>query len=145
MAKKQVAKSAEKNSSFYVGVSNPTNIRKTMLETSRELLMSLKQYEHLRNIRAQKSALYTQYMSQIGTVKSLMVKLQRAIPKHDLSGLIAKQKEVAKMAPAQAEAPVVKEEPAPKEKMPRGSVAAMDEVTRLEAELAAIEAKLTNM
>lgn len=144
MAKKQPAKQEEKNGAFYVGVANASTVRKTMLETSRELLMSLKQYEHLRNIRAQKSALYTQYNTQIASVKSLMVKLQRAIPKHDMSALIAKQ-EKAKSPVVEQKTLAPVEKATPKERMPKGTVAAIDEVTRLEAELAAIEAKLTNM
>lgn len=140
MKKKNIVKNKEKETAFYVGVSNPNDIRKTMLETSKELLVSLKQYEHLRDIRTQKSALYSQYTAQINTVKTLINKLQRAIPKHDLSHLVAKkQQEYVKPEPVviereKEEAPVV-------EKFVKPS----DEVSRLEAELAEIEKKLAGM
>ncbi len=143
MKKKQI-KPTEKEQSFYVGVQNPADVRKTMLEASRELLLSLKQYEHLRNIRAQKLSLYSQYQSEISAIKSLLAKLQRAVPKHDMALLTPpKQKEdIPEQAIASAPA---------KTASPRASrvstdhVAAMDEVTRLESELAEIEKKLSSM
>jgi len=142
MKKKQI-KSVAKEPAFYVGVQNPAEVRKTMLEASRELLVSLKQYEHLRNIRAQKLSLYSKYQIQVSNIKSLIAKLQRAVPKHDMD-LLSAPKKVEKVEPVVVEAPA--KTPAPRAaRVAPQHLAAMDEVTRLESELAEIEKKLSSM
>jgi len=139
--KKKLIK-VQEDSVLYVGIKNPTDVRKALLESLRELLCSLKQYEHIRTLRTQKTALFAQYTAQITTIKTLISRLQRTVPKHDVARMTTLTQKVAPVAEVlPAKTPVTPRTA----KAPTQNSAAMDEVARLEAELSAIEQKLSNL
>jgi hypothetical protein len=112
---------------FYVGVRDPTEVRRNLLESSRELVVFLKTYENFKRIRIQKVEEINKLKLLINQISRTINKLRRDLPKTKLR---EKSEETIKKG---GERRIVK--------MPV-KVKAMSDVERLESELTDIEEKL---
>ncbi|MFQ5621512.1 MAG: hypothetical protein ACE5FT_06755 [Candidatus Nanoarchaeia archaeon] len=115
---------------LYVGIDDSTKVRKDLLLSSKDLLHSLKSYEQLKSIRAQKMELMYKYRRVLEEVFLLNKKLKKKLPKSPKKPAVVLKKPVE--APKRPSSPV----PARKD---------LDTVKQLEQELDAIESKLNSL
>ena len=124
---------------FYVGIENPSNLRRGILETSKEMLHFLQRYEKLKEIRAQKyseiaklKVIYEDLKASIPFAKAELPKVDiKTLPKHSESKKEEYHDKVAARVQAEQKVPS-----APKK---------LSGIEKLEQELADIEEKLKNI
>ena len=123
MAKKNEEASEEV---FYVGLSNPQEMRRNVLESMKDTILVLKTYDHLSKKRAEKVEKIIALKQVLGDIDALLSKVRRRLPKTRLRTNTAEVGEASQS----------------KGRATSTSRSALDEVGKLEAELAAIEDKL---
>jgi hypothetical protein len=130
----------EKHTQFYVALSHPTDLRRSILETSKSALIAVRDFDKVRVIRHKKLELLGQLHKEFALVRAGISRLQKALPKVPEASL--KKSKPKKEAPA----PVValEEKVVPKTVAPKVQKPAT-ELERLEAELAMIETKLSSL
>lgn len=144
MAKRKPAAKKEEELLF-VGISDPIELRRSVLESSKDLLHYLSRYEKFKKVRNEKAAYVAQLNDVTAEIKKLVNKLRTALPRTKLRVQLHKREE--KMAKADAEKVKARKKvekqatlaPMPKKKGP------MTDLEKLEAELSAIEGRLTKM
>jgi hypothetical protein len=125
MAKQKVP---DKKEIFYVGVTDPTEVRRNLLESTRDIVIFLRTYENFKRIRAEKVREIEKLKLQIQEITRILNKLRRDLPK---TRLREKAEEIVEKG---GRKPVVKIS------QPRKTEGS--DVDRLEQELNAIEEKL---
>ena len=125
MAKKQ-------ESLLFVGITNKDELRRDVLECSRDVLESLRDYEKFKSTKDEKQKLIHTFKEDIKEITKLMNKLKASIPK--VKGTDIKRPE-RKAVKTVEETKFVRVEK-PKEKT---------ELERLESELDDIEGKLNSL
>lgn len=123
---------------IYIGLENPTEVRKGLLEASKEMIKILQTNETLREKREQKNQLKAELQETIKDIAHLMAQLRTELPRVKLSSL-PKQTAIPKPA---LQKETKQTEPAPK---PRPKPIHLTEAQRLEKELKEIEAKLNGL
>ena len=94
-AKKKIV---EKEPEYMVQVHEPTNLRKNVLESLREIIIFMQSYEKFRQIQEEKVATFNDLKESIKQLTTLLDhKLKRHFPKGKLS-VSALRREVPKMA-----------------------------------------------
>ena len=63
---------------FFVGIRNPVNVRRLLLNSSKDVLDSLKDYEDFENLKAEKE----KYVVELKRVMDEMLVLNRKLKKH---------------------------------------------------------------
>jgi hypothetical protein len=81
----------QEDNDFYVGVSNPLDVRRNLLECSREMIQTLQSYEKIKKIRDMKIKRIHQLKTVIRELDLLFSKLKSTLPKTHLR---AKVKEI---------------------------------------------------
>jgi len=76
---------------IYVGIENPVEIRRTLLESSKNLIKILQENESRRQRRMQKQHLTGELKGTINEITQLMRSLKSQMPKVKMSGLPKKQ------------------------------------------------------
>jgi hypothetical protein len=76
---------------FFVGVRNPTEMRKDILVTSKDIIMSLKNYEQINDIRTQKVEMTSALKDRVKEAKMLLNQLVALVPKTKLHAKPDKQ------------------------------------------------------
>ena len=109
---------------FYVGIREPREVRKDLLESLKEVLEVMRSYESIKSIRTKKVELFVKLKEIMRQIDLSMNKLKRELPETRLR--------------AKTTQPVSKS--APVERPKYGS-----EVERLERELDDIESKLSKL
>jgi len=107
---------------YFIKIANPKDMRRTVLENSRDVLKVLQGYEEFRKIRKERTQLIDSFKVQTNELRSMVLQLKKMMPK-------ATVKETKK-------AVVVKQPSVPKQPQ---------EFKKLEQELAAIEAQLNQL
>jgi hypothetical protein len=69
-----------KEEPLFVGVENPANIRRSVLESAKELVSMLRRMEELKKIRLQKIELMEHINIDLRSIKTLVIKLKRKLP-----------------------------------------------------------------
>ena len=165
MAKTIVKKQkSESHDVFYVGVRDPVEVRRSLLESAREAIHFLKRYEKLKSIRQDKTQVILKLDTEVKELRNLVAKLRKIFPaakpmnfpirkvqcvicntyfktQTDLTQHM-KHHQPKKKA-EQRDAPV--KNPIILEKEERKSNAPLSELEKLEGELADIEGKLDNL
>lgn len=146
--KKTVKKSASsskaeaKSDVFFVGVKDPIEIRRSLLESSKEMVQLLQRYEKFKQVRAEKISNIERLKSDMKKLKQLVSQLKRALPKTDL------RIKATASVPEMVQKPVVVNTTQKVEKSkskPKVVVKKATEVERLEDELDMIERRLSNL
>jgi ribosome-associated translation inhibitor RaiA len=121
---------------FYVSISNPTDLRRTILETARSNVTILKSYERVIALRQQKRDTIAAFNEQVATIRTAANRLQRLLPKYQAPKTA---KNTAKVTvepevemPQTLATPIVEQKP-------------ITQMDALEAELAEIERKLGSL
>ena len=124
----------EKEEPVYVGIADPIEIRRALLESSKSLIKILQENESRREKRASKHRLIADFKETMKDLTSLMVQMKSQLPKVRMSSLPKKPK------PAPVEAsPVVKPH------IPKPRPVHLSETQKLEKELKDIEDKLSKL
>jgi len=119
---------------LYVGVYNPVNLRKDVLNSSRLVLSSLQKYEKFVGIKEKKAALIVQLARIVKDINALNKRLIQFMPKTKIKpGMIKKHEEAAPK--------VVKHVGRVPPAMTK-SIQEKTRLTELEDELASVEEKL---
>ncbi len=116
---------------FYVGINEPSEIRKNLLLSSKTILTSLKKYEQIKNLRKQKAEYIIQLSSNMREITTLMNKLKSNLPNAKIRHLDIK--------------PTKQEPEQKKSEEPKKMVKFASEIEKLEREIAMVEQKLKNI
>ncbi len=154
MPKKTKKAEKEEQDVFYVGIKDPIEIRRSILESSREVVQYLQRAERFRATRAEKGEQIAKLRSIMNEIHSLVRKLRAELPKTNLRVKMHKHEEVVvkeEAAAKKTEERKAKESKAGKKEIPaaRAAPAAKSkessELEKLEAELGEIESRLTRV
>src|SRR3989338_4352152 len=118
---KAAAKAPKTEEVFYVGVQDPTEVRRNVLESYRDAVHFLQQHEKLKALRAQKAHALEEERADVRELKTLVLRLKRGMPKTKLRVKLNEEHREAK-APVEKKAeekPKRKEEKPKKEKKKR--------------------------
>jgi hypothetical protein len=106
---------------FYVGINEPSEIRKNLLLSSKTILNTLKKYEQIKNLRKQKAEYIIQLSSNMREITTLMNKLKSNLPNAKIRHLDIK--------------PTKQEPEQKKSEEPKKMVKFASEIEKLEREL----------
>jgi hypothetical protein len=142
-AKSQIEAAAKKlpeEQDFYMRVSNPTLFRRSLLETSKDVLIILKRTYHVKQIREAKQETAGRISQEIAEIKTLIKKLYEMIPQYSKEELKKVLPQMArKPEPAPAPQPAAKSQPQPQVQQPAAKAPmsdydkltkALDDITR---------------
>jgi len=129
----------KKEEALYVGVQSPIELRKVILEATRDAVEMLQNYEKFRAVKEEKVKTVAQLQDQIKELARLINKLKLELPKIDVRIKLHKEEEMI-----EAEKRVAKEAGKPKKKTVK-SKEAVPKRTKELSELEKLEAELTNI
>ena len=142
MAKKQ----EEKEEVFYVGVKDPIEIRRSLLESSKEIVQYLQRAERFKATRTEKAEQIAKLKQTMREITSLTRKLKTALPKTQIRARLHKhEEEVLKEELIEKNIEAAKEKDKVEEEEIKEKPAGMSELEKLETELGEIESRLTKM
>jgi len=127
-----------KEKGFYVGISNPIDVRRNLLETSKDIIQILKRYESLHRIKEEKRAEMNKFRSTVSEITQLMLRLKTSLPPVRIEDLPRREVTETTRKPV---APVSVK----RAKVSQESAAPGSELDRLEQELGKIEDKLKSL
>tara|TARA_Y100000034_G_scaffold106294_1_gene134890 strand:- start:776 stop:1225 length:450 start_codon:yes stop_codon:yes gene_type:complete len=137
---------------FYVSIQDPIELRRSLLESSKEMLQLLKRNEKFKEVRKEKKENILQLKEDLKDIKKLFAKLRNNLPLTHLRVILRQEKERADALAAEerkhhkVKKPSKKKEVAKqKPKEAKVSHREMDDLDKLEKELASIEGKLSTM
>ena len=136
----------EKKEVLYVGVKNPIEMRRTILETTKDSVEMLQKYEKFRAVREEKIATIKQLQEQIKDITKIVTKLKTALPTVDIRIRLHKEQEKVeaekKAAKQAAEKPKKKEAKQKKQAATPKKTKELSDLEKLEAELSHLEQRL---
>ncbi len=125
---------AEENKTFYVGVNDPGELRKELLECSKEIITVLRTYDNISSVRKEKIERIIELGQVFGELKKLNFILKDKLPSNKIRAMPQKVKRVIKTKIAKTKA---------LEKIPIKAVSKQTpEIRELENELMEIEERL---
>lgn len=140
---------------YFIGLQNTVTIRKGLLEAAKESVLVLKAQYRLRDIRAQKKAYIDQLATHVSEVTSLIDALDADLPEHDREHMPEavrraaqriEERQHAHEAPPVAPKPKPVPKPKPKPQLrPVETVDSEAELRALEQKLSSIESKLNKL
>lgn len=113
----------EEDAEFFVRIESPSEFRKTLIESRRDVVQTLEKYEMLRAIRVQKVKYMADLKNVIKDVQVMLGKLKEALPKTKLREKLTKKASIK----------ILRSSPSKK---------ASSELDELEQELKKIQSKL---
>lgn len=134
----------KKDEIFYVGIRDPIEIRRSLLESSKDMVHSLQRFERFKEVRKEKLESLHELKKTMSIVKKLMGQLKHALPEASIRVELGKEKRkvnLKKQTPKKTE----KKTNPKKEIVERVSRKEMGELEKLESELSAIEGKLSRL
>lgn len=156
--KKKKASSVRKETSedkdvFYVGIKDPIEIRRSILESSKEVIQYLQRAEKFKQVRNEKAEEIAKLRGIMAETTKLVNKLKKQLPKagirtplHRHEEAVMKEALVKELKEAKQEFAKSTESTAPKvvEKKVVAKPKKVSELEKLESELNAIESKLSD-
>lgn len=133
----------EKKDVLYVGIPSPIELRRTVLESTKDVVEVLQRFEKFRAVREEKITTVDVLRDQIKEITKLVGKLKSDLPKVDVRVKLHKEQ-----AMVEAEKKAAKEAGKPKKKKAAKKAEAkiktkeFSDLEKLEAELTSIEQKL---
>lgn len=132
MAKKK----SKKEELFYVGVKNPVELRRVILESSKEMVQYMQRAEKFKKTRAEKEEEFAKLKKTMNSVSSMVSKLRTYLPKADIKSGASEYKKAKKDAPSIKNIKVSKQS---LKEIPQS------EIIKLERELGEIESRIKRM
>ena len=114
---------------FYVGVKEPVSLRRNLLESSKGIVQSLKDYEKLKLIREERHKKILEFRDKINEILVLLSGLKEHFPKHGLKEDVYVKNKTEKTKKGKTKKIDIK----------------TDEIEKLEKDLAEIESRLGSM
>jgi hypothetical protein len=127
---------AEEN--FYIGIQNPDEIRRYLLESSKEMITTLKKYEEFKRTRMEKAELVAKFNQIMKQINILANRLKKQFPEAGIRVPTLNIQEEAKAAKTREMKTRMPERAERKKE-------ALSELEKLEEELKGIERKLNNL
>jgi len=124
-----------KEKEFYVGIPNPIDVRRNILETSKEIIQVLKRYESFHHIKEAKKAEMNKFRAMVNDINQMMLRLKTSLPPVRIEDLPRKEPTETTVKPLS----VKRIRAAPE------SAAPSSELDRLEQELGKIEDKIKGL
>ena len=123
----------QKQEPFYVGIKDPAEIRRTVLEITRDVVQHLQRAERFKAVRKEKLEQINKLKGLIKDIAKQVTQLKTILPKTKLRAGSGKKPQIKPVfrIPEVEEAPVKVEKPRPS-----------TELEKLEAELGEIESRL---
>lgn len=87
--------SKKKHEVFYVGVKDPIEIRRSILESSKELVQLMQDFEKFKEMRDTKIKLKEELKKEVNDVQSLMRKFKSKLPKTEVRVKLFREHTVA--------------------------------------------------
>ena len=115
---------------FYVGIKEPFELRKNLLESSKMIIKSLQKYQKFKDIKLRKSEYLSELKDIIKEIKKLNLLLNSKLPETDIKL-------------SRTVLPNGKKEP--EETMTKADIKKKNELEKLESELSSIESKLDSL
>ncbi len=125
----------ENKEDFFVGIESTKDLRRNILESSREMVHILQSYEKVKEIREEKLRRIKQLKTVLEELKLLGSKLSRALPSVQ-TRIIEAEKEAKKS---------LKKEPRQSKVKKEKKEEAKKDLEKLETDLASIEARLSEL
>ncbi len=116
---------------FFVGISGTKDLRRNLLESSREVVHSLQSYEKISEIREEKLRRIRQFKTVIEELKLLISKLNESVPQVRIKQPVSKN---------DFKLPKKKKEPVSKKRKDE-----IEEMRELEEDLSKIEGRLAQL
>ncbi len=131
-------KEKEEGGVFFVGIKDPIEIRRSLLESSKEMLQYLQRAEKFKEVRKEKEHEIAKLKAIMKEIKAMARKVKASLPKTGLRAAAKKPKPVKKAKKKTSKKKEQKEivVEAPKE---------MNEIEKLESELGEIEGRLNKL
>lgn len=129
-------KKSKKEELFYVGVKNPVELRRVILESSKEMVQYMQRAEKFKKIRAEKEEEFAKLKKTMNSVSLMVSKLRSYLPKADIKSGASEYKKAKKDAPVIENIKVSKQSI---KEIPQS------EIIKLERELGEIESRLKRM
>jgi hypothetical protein len=120
---------------FFVGIYDPLDIRRNILESSKELIKSLEAYERLEKIRESKLRHFAQMRKTMKELELLSSKLKERMPKSNVRKTIGPVSPISSPQYSQSI----------KKQMPIGAGSFSSELSNLEQELRNVEKELSKI
>jgi hypothetical protein len=123
--------------SFYIGLRNPRDFRRELLESNKSVIQLLQRRENLKILRQKKVELMYKFSDVMSEIKMLMGKMKTAIPETKLrnaSSVASKQEFLPQNKQSVSSDPIG-----------TASFSGPNELLRLQEDLAAIEKKLSGL
>jgi len=114
---------------FYVGVKEPVSLRRNLLESSKAIVQSLKDYEKLKSIREERHKKILEFKEKIDEILVLLSGLKEHLPRHKLKEDVYAKSKAEKTKKGTKKKAEIK----------------IDEIERLEKDLAEIESRLKSI
>lgn len=89
-------KTSEKEEVFFVGVQDPLEVRRNILEVSKEMVQFLQQHEKLKTMRNEKEESIKRLKEDVRQLKLYISKLRQVLPKTKLRVQLHKEHEIFK-------------------------------------------------
>lgn len=141
--KKKAAKEKKKEELLYVGVSDPAEVRRNILKTSKDIIEMRKKYEMFKRTRAEKLGVIFDLTETTKEVRSLVARAKKMLPR-----LPKEYMEESKPAPKQVKEkpkPVAAKQKQPEIKRPVFVPQKKTELDKLHDELSEVEEKLGSL
>ena len=142
-------KEDKRNEVLYVGLPSPIELRRTILEATKDAVEMLQKYEKFRAVREEKITTVNQLQEQIREVTKLVNKLKSEMPKVDIRIKMHQEEEMieneiiaSKEAEKEKKAKKISKKKKVVKKEPVKRAKELSELEKLEAELSHIEQKL---
>ena len=125
--------------SVFVKIDDPAQFRRSLLESSRDMVHSLQRYEHIKDLRVKKVEAVSELRNIMKDIGSLMNKLRSNMPTIDIKSAPTQRKKEIKLQPAKKEKKETSKEPE------KNKDNTSKELVNLEKELNDIEKKLNSL
>ena len=127
---------------FFVGIDDPVELRRTILESSKDLLQYLQRFEKFKQVRLEKQEELITLKGVTADLKKLMGKLKNTLPKTHIRARSPKKEKPETKKAKKPKEPEFAELEIPKEPETKKPVTDLE---KLEHELGMIESRLTKM
>ncbi len=145
-----MAKPIKEDDIFFVGIRDPVEVRRNLLESTRDVVQTLQRFERFKQVRDEKQQEVAGLREQVKEINRLVNKLKSSLPKtklriklHEEAAVAEKKrKELEEKKAAgkkKEEKQIVKKE----EQLP--AKRELTEIEKLERELGEIEGRLSNL
>lgn len=127
---------------YFVKINDANGVRKHILQGSKEIIQSLKGYQHLLDIREEKKEVVQDLQHTYADIVDLVSKLEGLLPEKSLKEVeefLPKEEPKAKKSKTSSKKKVVAETPKPEPKAP------MNEMERLNRALSQIDERLKHL